>query len=107
MIGQLVKLTKIRGIEVVLHYSWFIIFFLITFSLATRFTSEHPHWTMVEHYAVGIGTSLLFFASIFLHELAHSSVALAREIPVRSITLFAFGGMAQIGREPDWPLTEF
>jgi Zn-dependent protease len=107
MIGQSVRLTTIRGIEVGVHYSWFIIFFLITFSLTTRFASEHPHWTQVEHYAVGIATSLLFFASILLHELAHSFVALAKGIPVRAITLFVFGGVAQIGREPDRPATEF
>jgi Zn-dependent protease/CBS domain-containing protein len=107
MIGQSVRLTTIRGIELGIHYSWFIIFFLITFSLTTRFTSEHPHWTTLEHYAVGIVTSLLFFASILLHELAHSFVALAKHIPVRSITLFVFGGVAQIGREPDRPMTEF
>jgi len=107
MIGQSVKLTTVRGIEVGVHYSWFIIFFLITFSLTTRFTSEHPHWTTVEHYAVGIVTSLLFFVSILLHELAHSFVALAKGLPVRAITLFVFGGVAQIGREPDRPLTEF
>ena len=107
MIGQSVKLTTIRGIEIGVHYSWFIVFFLITFSLTTRFASEHPHWTTVEHYTVAIATSLLFFASIFLHELAHSFVALAKGIHVRSITLFAFGGVAQLGREPDRPLTEF
>jgi Zn-dependent protease len=107
MIGQSVKLTTIRGIDVGVHYSWFIIFFLITFSLTARFASEHPQWTVAEHYAVGIATSLLFFASILLHELAHSFVALAKGIPVRSITLFVFGGVAQIGREPDRPLTEF
>ncbi|MEO5864712.1 MAG: site-2 protease family protein [Nitrospiraceae bacterium] len=107
MIGQSIRLTTIRGIGVGLHYSWFIIFFLITFSLTTRFASEHPHWTTVEHYTVAIATSLLFFISILLHELAHSFVALAKGIPVRTVTLFAFGGVAQIGREPDRPLTEF
>ena len=107
MIGQSVRLTTIRGIEVGIHYSWFIIFFLITFSLTTRFASEHPHWTTVEHYTVGIVTSLLFFVSILLHEFAHRFVALAKGLPVRAITLFVFGGVAQIGREPDRPLTEF
>lgn len=107
MIGQSVKLTTIRGIDIGVHYSWFIIFFLITFSLTTRFASEHPQWTQAEHYAVGILTSLLFFSSILLHELAHSFVALAKGIPVRAITLFVFGGVAQIGREPDRPMTEF
>lgn len=107
MIGQSVKLTKIRGIDVGVHYSWFIVFALITFSLTARFASEHPQWTLVEHYAVGIATSFLFFSSILVHELAHSFVALAKGIPVRSVTLFVFGGVAQIGREPDRPMTEF
>lgn len=107
MIGQSVKLTKIREIDVGVHYSWFIVFVLITFSLTARFASDHPHWTVVEHYMVGIATSLLFFSSILLHELAHSFVALAKGMPVRSITLFVFGGVAQIGREPDRPMTEF
>lgn len=107
MIGQSVKLFTMRGIPVGIHYSWFIIFFLITFSLTVRFASEHAHWSLFEHYAVGIATSLLFFASILFHEFAHSLVALAKGIPVRSITLFVFGGVAQIGREPDQPMTEF
>ena len=107
MIGQSVKLTTIRGIDMGVHYSWFIVFVLITVSLTARFASEHPHWTQVEHYAVGIATSLLFFVSILLHELAHSFVALAKHVPVCSITLFVFGGVAQIGREPGRPLTEF
>lgn len=107
MIGQSIRLTTIRGIEVGLHYSWFIIFVLITSSLTTRFADQHPHWSLPEHYLVGVGTSLLFFLSILLHELAHSFVALAYKIPVRSITLFVFGGVAQIGREPDRPSTEF
>lgn len=107
MIGQSVKLARIRGIEVGVHYSWFIVFVLITFSLTAQFASEHPHWTLAEHYVVGIATSLLFFSSILVHELAHSFVALAKGIPVRSVTLFVFGGVAQIGREPDRPMTEF
>ena len=107
MIGQSIRLTKIRGIEVGVHYSWFIIFALITFSLTARFASDHPQWTLAEHHMVGIATSLLFFDSILVHELAHSFVALAKGIPVRSVTLFVFGGVAQIGREPDRPMTEF
>jgi Zn-dependent protease len=107
MIGQSIKLATIRGIAVGIHYSWLIIFVLITLSLSTRFAAQHPHWSQAEHYAVGILTSLLFFASILIHELAHSFVALAKGIPVRAITLFVFGGVAQMGREPDRPMTEF
>ncbi len=52
MIGQSVKLTRIRRIGVGVHYSWFLVFVLITFSLTARFASEHPHWTLAEHYVV-------------------------------------------------------
>ncbi|MDI3466940.1 MAG: hypothetical protein OJF50_005761 [Nitrospira sp.] len=95
------------GIEVGVHYSWFIILFLGTVSLTRQFASEYPQWTPSEYYAVGIATSLLFFASILVHELAHSFIALVKGIPVRSVILFLFGGVAQIGRRPDRPLTEF
>ncbi len=107
MIGQSLRLSTIRGIQVGVHYSWFILFLLITFSLVARFAGQHPRWTMAEHYVVAFLTSLLFFVSILLHELAHSFVALAKGIPVRAITLFVFGGVAQIGREPDRPAVEF
>jgi len=107
MIKQSFRLAKVRGIEVGVHYSWFIVFALITLSLSTQFAQEHPQWTRGEHYILGVVTSLLFFGSIVLHELAHSFVALAKGIQVRSITLFVFGGIAQLTREPDRPLTEF
>jgi Zn-dependent protease/predicted transcriptional regulator len=107
MIRQSIRLTRIRGIEIGVHYSWFIVLVLITLSLTTLFAEEHPQWPRFEHYAMGAAASLLFFTSILLHELAHSFVALAKRIPVRSITLFVFGGIAQITREPDRPLTEF
>ena len=108
MIGQSVKLTTIRGIDVGVHYSWFIIFVLITFSLTARFASEPPHWPLADHYMVWITTNPLFFSSsILVHELAHSVIALAKGMPVRSSTLFVFRGVAQIGRELDRPVTEF
>ena len=76
-----------------------IIFVLITITLQSQFAQEHPQWTSAQHWLVGIGTSLLFFASVLFHELAHSAVARAYKIPVVSITLFVFGGVARIGRE--------
>jgi Zn-dependent protease len=107
MITQSVHLMTIRGIRVGVHYSWLIVFFLVTFSLTGQFALQHPDWRRGEHITLAIATSLLFFGCILLHELAHSLVAQAKRIPVRSITLFVFGGVAQIGREPDRPLTEF
>lgn len=95
------------GIPIFLHASWFIIFLLITPSLAAQFGGEHPAWTSSQYWAVGLLTSLLFFASVVLHELGHSSIALHYKIPVVSITLFVFGGLARIGREPERPSQEF
>jgi Zn-dependent protease/predicted transcriptional regulator len=102
-----IRLFSVWGIPIYLHVSWFIIFALITLSLAKQFTSLHPGWTQTQHYALGIITSVLFFASVVFHELSHSFVALRYHIPVKSITLFVFGGLAGIGREPDNARQEF
>lgn len=104
---QSFRLGRILGIPVGVNSSWFIIFVLITLSFSTQFASQHPGWTGSQNLAFGIVTSLLFFASVLLHELGHSVVALHHGIPVKSITLFIFGGVAQIAREPDRPSHEF
>ena len=101
------KIGRILGIPIYLHASWVIIFFLVTFQLAMQFTQEHPHWSATQHWTVGIVTSLLFFASVLFHELAHSVVAQYYKIQVVSITLFIFGGVARIGREPSKAIQEF
>jgi Zn-dependent protease len=95
------------GIPIYVHASWFIIFALITFSVTRQFAGGHPHWTPAQHWVAGGFTSMLFFGSVLFHELAHSVVALRYKIPVRSITLFVFGGLARIGREPERALQEF
>jgi Zn-dependent protease/predicted transcriptional regulator len=92
---------KIFGIPIFLHSSWFIIFALITLSLRLQFNSLHPSWTPAQHWMIGIVVSVLFFASVIFHELSHSVVARHYNIPVQSITLFVFGGLARITREPD------
>ncbi len=103
-----VRLVKIFGIPIGINYTWFIIFALVTLSLATAyFPGRYPGWSPAGYWGVGLLTSLLFFGSVLFHELAHSVVALAWGIPVRSITLFIFGGVANIGREPERPLAEF
>jgi Zn-dependent protease/predicted transcriptional regulator len=98
---------RIFGIPLYLHPSWFIIFLLITLSLRTQFTSQHPHWSPAQHWILGIVTSVLFFASVIFHELSHSVVALRYRIPVKSITLFVFGGLSSIGREAENAKQEF
>ncbi len=105
--GSGTKLGRIFGIPIYLHASWFIIFALITISLATQFADEHREWTQVQHWSLGILASLFFFASVVFHELAHSVVALRYRIPVLSITLFVFGGVARIAREAASAKQEF
>lgn len=71
-----------------------------------EFPVAFPFWTRAQYWAVGIITSLLFFASVLLHELSHSVVAIRSGIPVKGITLFIFGGVSQIGKEAQHPGTE-
>jgi Zn-dependent protease len=101
------RIGSILGIPIYLHASWLLIFALITYSLAMQFTQLHPQWSATRHWTVGILTSLLFFASVLFHELSHSVVAMHYKIRVVSITLFIFGGVARIGREPSKAIQEF
>ena len=98
---------RILGIPIYLHASWVIIFVLITVTLEGQFAQQHPQWTSAQHWSVGVVTSLLFFASVLFHELSHSVVALAYKIRVASITLFVFGGVARITRDPSKAIQDF
>ena len=102
-----IRIGQIFGISIYLHPSWFIIFVLITLSLRTQFTAQHPSWSPAQHWMLGVITSLLFFASVLFHELSHSLVAKHYKIPVASITLFVFGGLARITTEPSSAKQEF
>jgi Zn-dependent protease/predicted transcriptional regulator len=102
-----IKLGRIFGVEIGLHYSWFIIALLITFSLAEQFQQNNPAWSDGLRWGIAIVTAVLFFAAIVAHELSHAIVAKLRGLPVRSITLFALGGVAQIEKEAADAKTEF
>lgn len=102
-----IKLGRIKGIEIGLHYSWFIIALLIVFSLAGHFHLVNPQWSQALAWSVAAITGLLFFASILAHELSHAAVAKSRGMPVQSITLFALGGVANMEREPSDAKSEF
>ena len=98
--GSAFTLGKIFGIQFRLHYTWFIIFVLITVSLSWQyFPFYYRDWNILTYWVTGIFTSLLFFSSVVAHELAHSLVGRANDIPVKSITLFIFGGVAHMTRE--------
>src|SRR5262245_12633626 len=98
---------RLFGINIYLDWSWLLIFLLVTWSLATQFGQMHPFWGPELSWGVAIAATLLFFASVLAHELAHSSVAQAQGIPVRYITLYLFGGVANIQQEPHSPRGEF
>ena len=99
---------KILGIPLWIHYSWFLILFLVIISLANGyFPSEYPNWEVTTYWITGVVTTLLFFVSVLLHELGHSVIAHTQGMTVRNITLFIFGGVAQIGSEPESPGAEF
>jgi len=91
--GNAFNLGRLFGIQVRLHYTWFIIFMLVTVSLV------YPSWSLPLSWVMGVITSLLFFASVLAHELSHSLVGRANGVPIKSITLFIFGGVAQMTRE--------
>lgn len=102
-----IRLGRVGGIPIALHYSWFIIATLITLSLAAHFRSTQPDWYPPTIWMTSVMTALLFFVSLLAHEMAHAIVAQARGLPVRSITLFALGGVAQIEKDANTARTEF
>lgn len=107
-IGGGFNLGKLFGIQFRLHYTWFLIFILITVSLSWQvFPVFYPGWSQLLYWTIGLASSLLVFASVLAHELAHSLVGRANGIPIKSITLFLFGGVAQMAREVTKASAEF
>lgn len=102
------RLGTIRGITIGLHWSMALVFALLTMSFATAFfPSTSPGLSTGASWLMAVITSVLFFSSILLHELGHSWEALRHRIPVRSITLFILGGVAQITSRPKSAKVEF
>jgi Zn-dependent protease/predicted transcriptional regulator len=101
------RIGRIFGIPLYLHASWFIMFALITFWFSAVVKTQHPGWNPAQYWLLGIGISIVYFASIIFHELSHSVVAMHYKIPVDSITLFVFGGLSRITREAESAKQEF
>lgn len=102
------RLTTILGIEFGVHYSWFLVFFVFSYLLAeSRLPSMYEGWSVTEYWLVAIISVLLLFVSVLLHELGHSLVARRRGIPVHGITLFFFGGVAELEQESETARDEF
>jgi Zn-dependent protease/CBS domain-containing protein len=101
------RLFRIAGIDIGIHYTWILIFVLLSWSLAQGFFPQlYPGWGTITYWITGVVAALLLFVSVLIHELAHSLVARARGMTVNSITLFIFGGVSNLEEEPEKPKTE-
>ncbi len=102
------RIGSIFGLEIRVDLSWFLIFFLILWTLtASLFPANYPELSETTYLLMGVVGTLLFFASLVAHELAHCLVAKAKGIPVDGITLFVFGGMARTRMDAETPGDEF
>jgi Zn-dependent protease/predicted transcriptional regulator len=102
------KLMTLRGIEIRIDYSWFVVFALVLLSLsAGYFPQAYPDQPVHVYWLTGFFATLLFFLSVITHELAHSLMAIRSGIKIPEITLFIFGGMARLSEDARDPKTEF
>src|SRR5438034_1852153 len=99
MMKAQVKIGRIAGISIGLHYSWFIIALRIALSLAQHFRAVAPQWSSIGVWMPAVVTGLLFFAALLLSELAHSLLAKARRLPARPLTRFAPARVSQVEAE--------
>ncbi len=101
------KIGRIIGVEIYLHYTWLIIFMLFSFTLSQNFMPElYPEASSTVYWIAGVSATILLFASVLFHELFHSYMAMRKGIAVPRITLFLFGGVSQIAEEPKDPSSE-
>jgi Zn-dependent protease/predicted transcriptional regulator len=101
-------LMRVGGIDIIIDYSWFIIFFLVVYTMAeSYFPQAHQHYSTPQYWIMGAIVAVLFFISILIHEIAHSFVAMKHGIKVTSIRLLIFGGLAQVTSEPKTGRHEF
>jgi Zn-dependent protease/CBS domain-containing protein len=102
-----VRVARLFGIDINIHFSWILIFFLVVLNLADSFPQQFPQWSNQKGLVVAAITAFLFFGSVLGHELAHSLVARAFHMSVSSITLFLLGGVANLRKEPPSAKAEF
>jgi Zn-dependent protease/CBS domain-containing protein len=105
-----IRIARIAGIDILVHWSWLAIFFLLVWWLSDGFFGEvnrYDHWSDAEVWGASVVTTLFFFLSVLLHEFSHSLMARRLGIPVASITLFIFGGVSSLTKEPDDAGQEF
>ncbi|MBI4499478.1 MAG: site-2 protease family protein [Chloroflexi bacterium] len=106
MFGRTIQVARILGIPLLVDYSWIILFLVVTAAAFSQFRLLYPRLSVAEYVAFGLATSILFFSSVVLHELAHSVLARRFGVPVKDITLFLLGGVSRIAQEAASPFSE-
>lgn len=108
MFGGSLRVARIFGIDIEVHPSWFLILAFLSYSLSEGlFPYRYENWSTGTYWAVGITAAFLLFFTVLLHELAHALVAKRRGLPVPRITLFIFGGVSHLARQPSSAGEEF
>ncbi|MGA7324005.1 MAG: site-2 protease family protein [Rhodomicrobium sp.] len=108
MFSARILLFSLMGFRISIDVSWFFLAFYLILTLSTRyFPSELPHQATNIYLAMGVAGALGLFLSIILHELAHAVMARGFGLPIGGITLFIFGGVAELRHEPKTPRSEF
>lgn len=103
-----IRLARIAGIDIGVHYTWILAFILFAWILSSGlFPQLYPGWSQTTYWILGVIASLLLFVCVLIHEMAHSLVAQSKGMRVQSITLFIFGGVSNIESEPQKAGTEF
>jgi Zn-dependent protease len=103
-----ISILRINGIEIVVDYSWFVLFFFGIYFMAESYTPQiQQHYTQHQYWAIGAAVAVLYFFSILIHELVHSFVAMKHGIRITSIRLLIFGGISQVTSEPKTSRHEF
>jgi len=106
--GKAFRVARIVGIDIEIHPSWLLILGFVSFSLSDGFfPRQYEGWSTWAYWVIGITSALLLFVTVLIHEMAHALVARRRGLEVPRITLFIFGGMSHMQRQPATPGEEF
>lgn len=108
MHGATIRIARIQGIAIEIHLSWVLILGLVSWTLAdTVFPDQYSGWSTGAYWATGVVAALLLFVAVLTHELAHAVIAIRRGVPVPRITLFVFGGVSEMAKQPETARAEF
>ena len=107
-VGSAFKVGRVFGIVIEIHPSWLLILAFLSWSLSDGlFPDQYKSWSTAAYWATGITAAVLLFATVLIHELAHALVAKRRGLDVPRITLFIFGGVSHLERQPSSAGEEF